>query len=117
MPATSGFESPTADNEKSIEAIDGAHSDSSRDYEAGSINEKALLRKLDLKLLPAVSLLYLLSFLDRSNGMGALDFNSISIANYCSCQCQNRRSRYRSPHDRQPVPDRLDALLRGIRTT
>ena len=32
------------------------------------INEKALLRKLDLKLLPALTLLYLLSFLDRSNG-------------------------------------------------
>lgn len=31
------------------------------------INEKALLRKLDLKLLPPLSLLYLLSFLDRSN--------------------------------------------------
>ncbi len=35
------------------------------------INEKALLRKLDLKLLPAVTLLYLLSFLDRSNGTSA----------------------------------------------
>lgn len=33
------------------------------------INEKALLRKLDLKLLPAVGILYLLSLLDRSNGM------------------------------------------------
>ena len=32
------------------------------------IHEKALLRKLDLKLLPALTLLYLLSFLDRSNG-------------------------------------------------
>ena len=32
------------------------------------INEKSLLRKLDSKLLPAVTLLYLLSFLDRSNG-------------------------------------------------
>ncbi|RKK93620.1 hypothetical protein BFJ68_g15477 [Fusarium oxysporum] len=31
------------------------------------INEKALLRRLDLKLLPAVGILYLLSFLDRSN--------------------------------------------------
>lgn len=29
--------------------------------------EKRLLRKLDLRLLPAVSILYLLSFLDRSN--------------------------------------------------
>ena len=35
----------------------------------GSIDEKKLLRKLDLRLLPAVSILYLLSFLDRSNGM------------------------------------------------
>lgn len=31
------------------------------------ITEKALLRKLDLKLLPPLTLLYLLSFLDRSN--------------------------------------------------
>lgn len=33
-----------------------------------TVNEKSLLRKLDLRLLPAVSILYLLSFLDRSNG-------------------------------------------------
>lgn len=32
------------------------------------INEKAILRKLDYKLLPPLTLLYLLSFLDRSNG-------------------------------------------------
>lgn len=31
------------------------------------INEKALVRKLDFKLLPPLTLLYLLSFLDRSN--------------------------------------------------
>ncbi|KAM5360006.1 hypothetical protein ACJZ2D_014047 [Fusarium nematophilum] len=31
------------------------------------LNEKSLLRKLDGKLLPAVGILYLLSFLDRSN--------------------------------------------------
>lgn len=35
---------------------------------AHDINEKALVRKLDRKLLPAVTMLYLLSFLDRSNG-------------------------------------------------
>ncbi|OCK74042.1 MFS transporter [Lepidopterella palustris CBS 459.81] len=42
-------------------------SDSEVDEATSSINEKALLRKLDLKLLPAVTILYLLSFLDRSN--------------------------------------------------
>jgi len=41
---------------------------SGSELESSSINEKALLRKLDLRLLPAVSVLYLLSFLDRSNG-------------------------------------------------
>ena len=35
---------------------------------AFGISEKSLLRKLDRTLLPAVTLLYLLSFLDRSNG-------------------------------------------------
>ncbi|KAH6611729.1 major facilitator superfamily domain-containing protein [Chaetomium sp. MPI-SDFR-AT-0129] len=35
--------------------------------ESGAINEKALLRKLDWRLMPAVGILYLLSFLDRSN--------------------------------------------------
>ncbi|KAM0497459.1 hypothetical protein ACHAP9_007809 [Verticillium nonalfalfae] len=33
------------------------------------IKEKALIRKIDYKLLPALGLLYLLSFLDRSNGL------------------------------------------------
>ncbi|MBE3049093.1 hypothetical protein IMZ48_42650 [Candidatus Bathyarchaeota archaeon] len=43
-----------------------ASSDS--DDNVSGVNEKALLRKLDAHLLPAVGLLYLLSFLDRSNG-------------------------------------------------
>lgn len=42
-------------------------SDSDIEINPRSINEKRLLRKLDLRLLPAVSVLYLLSFLDRSN--------------------------------------------------
>lgn len=36
--------------------------------DTGLINENLLLRKLDGRLLPAVGILYLLSFLDRSNG-------------------------------------------------
>lgn len=44
--------------------------------EAVGINEKALLRKLDIRLLPPLTLLYLLSYLDRSNG--AL-FKSLSL--------------------------------------
>lgn len=49
--------------------LPGASANSDSDLEiAGNVNERRLLRKLDLRLLPAVSILYLLSFLDRSNG-------------------------------------------------
>lgn len=43
--------------------------DSLQAEEEYGISERSLLRKLDRKLLPIVSILYLLSFLDRSNGM------------------------------------------------
>ena len=42
------------------------------------INEKALVRRLDLKLLPPLTLLYLLSFLDRNNSQSPL-FNCRSL--------------------------------------
>ena len=48
------------------EAIDEKHE---LDTDFVGVNEKNLLRKLDAKLLPALTLLYLLSFLDRSNGL------------------------------------------------
>jgi hypothetical protein len=60
----------TDNNSKLREAELGnqkALSDSSNEGFHEGINEKSLLRKLDLKLLPPLSLLYLLSFLDRSN--------------------------------------------------
>lgn len=50
-----------------IEAISPTGSHDGLEAISG-VNEKSLLRKLDRKLLPAVTLLYLLSFLDRSNG-------------------------------------------------
>jgi hypothetical protein len=54
-----------------------ASPDSSSIAEFAGINEKSLLRKLDLRLLPPLTLLYLLSFLDRSNGL------SPSFPNHC----------------------------------
>lgn len=58
-------------NEKASESppSDTPPSQEEPDHEFTSINEKALLRKIDAQLLPAVGILYLLSFLDRSNGM------------------------------------------------
>lgn len=57
--------------EKAVEEIARGGSSGASDSETAGpvINENALLRKLDLRLLPAVGILYLLSFLDRSNGM------------------------------------------------
>ena len=49
-------------------AIGVDDSDDASLEQASGINERALLRKLDFRLLPSVIILYLLSFLDRSNG-------------------------------------------------
>ncbi|KAH8642196.1 hypothetical protein IG631_05138 [Alternaria alternata] len=55
-------------SEKHNAPVASDSSDSDVEVVQGTINEKKLLRTLDLRLLPAVSVLYLLSFLDRSNG-------------------------------------------------
>lgn len=48
------------------------------------VSEKSLLRKIDAKLLPAVGILYLLSFLDRSNGEIWTGFRSDKhVLTYC----------------------------------
>jgi len=43
------------------------------------INEKKLLRKLDLNLLPGVTFLFLLSFMDRNNGMPSPSLSFIRL--------------------------------------
>ncbi|KAI1383814.1 MFS general substrate transporter [Hypoxylon trugodes] len=54
--------------EKTVDdAGGGSPGASDSEIATSQINEGALLRKLDIRLLPAVGVLYLLSFLDRSN--------------------------------------------------
>ena len=74
----------TSDVRKGQEQEDGELKNPSPSYgsdddgdNARTIEDKRLLRKLDLKLLPALTLLYLLSFLDRSNGVRRLTLSSI----------------------------------------
>lgn len=59
----------TEDEKKSIPPPSENSQTVAVDEESKSINERALIRKLDLRLLPAVTILYLLSFLDRANGI------------------------------------------------
>ena len=69
-----------AEDEKHNKAALSPLSGSEDDQDAYiDTHEKALLRKLDLTLLPAVTLLYLLSFLDRSNGRLAKPANPIRM--------------------------------------
>ena len=56
------------DPEKRVDAPASGSRSELDDSTVADISERALLRKLDVKLLPAVGILYLLSFLDRSNG-------------------------------------------------
>jgi hypothetical protein len=89
---------------------------SDSDVELTSVNEKSLLRKLDARLLPAVSILYLLSFLDRSNGTLALrSTQNSAMLMRNSRKRSHRRPHNRPPHDRQPIPHRPNALFRRLR--
>lgn len=55
------------DDQKDRQVQNGSSSSDNEELGAVKVNEKALLRKIDFRLLPAVGILYLLSFLDRSN--------------------------------------------------
>lgn len=69
MAASTGKKVDTANDAGADAKDEGRYSASSSSLtEAVGINEKALLRKLDYRLLPPLVLLYLLSYLDRSNG-------------------------------------------------
>ena len=60
---------PEKKSSGSNESVTLPYLDPNEDLDASlRAEEKALVRKLDLRLLPALTLLYLLSFLDRSNG-------------------------------------------------
>ena len=81
-------QSPAKIHDGTLYAVDDKHDKAALSPPSGSedgqdayidINEKALLRKIDLKLLPAVTLLYLLSFLDRSNGKLSKPDNPIRV--------------------------------------
>ena len=88
-PITSGVHDGMSyvEDEK-LKAVFSPSNASEDDQDAYSgINEKALLRKLDRTLLPALTLLYLLSFLDRSNGtFPNPDHLCSSCSRYLSCQ-------------------------------
>jgi len=49
-----------------------------------AVNEKKLLRKLDLNLLPGVTFLFLLSFMDRSNSNLSPSFLRSPFPHYLS---------------------------------
>ena len=44
------------------------------------VNESSLLKKIDARILPAVGILYLLSFLDRSNGESLTLFLAVALS-------------------------------------
>lgn len=70
--------------EKHIGTVD------TQQLESSSVNEKAVVRKIDYHLVPWLSLLYLLSFLDRTNIGNANLFGlsrdlKLTVNEYAAC--------------------------------
>lgn len=90
----------------------------SDDEEVGpvQVSEGALLRKIDFRLLPAVGVLYLLSFLDRSNvanarieglatDLGMSEWLRVRVGHETSTDARDSG---------KPVSDGPDAVLRRV---
>lgn len=67
QPPQAGDPAPSSFPKDKKDPLPSTSSDTDDVENTEGINEKALLRKIDWRLLPAVGILYLLSFLDRSN--------------------------------------------------
>lgn len=82
--------------------------------EVDTAAEAALVRKLDIWIIPPVMLLYLLSFLDRTLRL----INQSSLLTISRSEYRQRpavRHGKRSQHDRQPIPTSRVRSLRYIR--
>lgn len=94
--------SPVMSKEQEQTKVDESTSDHATD-ESGpnAIDEKKLLRKLDWHLVPGLTLLFLLSFLDRSNGNPLLSLSLLLalISSFFSWKCSYRRSGHRPTHE------------------
>ncbi|EFE43420.1 hypothetical protein TRV_01805 [Trichophyton verrucosum HKI 0517] len=73
-------------------------STSSSEPDFSDINEKKVIRKMDMRLIPALALLYLLSFLDRGNiGNAKIEGLDVDLGlkggqfNWCWCECKKDR--------------------------
>ena len=78
--------------------VEEKNCDHTTEESGGEIDEKKLLRKIDLHLLPPLSLLFLLSFLDRNNGNSLSLFLTSSSFSF-SRKRSHRRSGHRSTHE------------------
>ena len=128
--------SPVMPERKEQTKIDGMCPIHASEGGEDAIDERKLLRKIDWHLIPALTALFLLSFLDRSNGKPfflhflVLPFRSLSFSWKCSYRGSSRRYTYeyvypRCPQlarllpslgtSRKPVPHHINHLLHRLR--
>lgn len=108
------------DDQKDRQVQHGSSSSDNEELGGVDINENALLRKIDFRLLPAVGILYLLSFLDRSNVAnakieGLADDLGMSESGHQTeflLPGKKQSSSLTNPLvSRQPISDRPDTVL------
>lgn len=88
-----------------------------RGYEIDPVAEKKLLRKLDLRVIPILWLLFLLAFLDRTNIGSSTQklFHRLHGQLMSTCrQCKDSRHDRRPPHDRTGLQHSLVCVLHSL---
>jgi hypothetical protein len=96
--------SPTGEKfpEKDVDDADLDDLDHLPDVEYTIEEERSLIRKMDIRVVGLVALLYLLSFLDRSSMLGC-KCERITLMFYRHRQCEDRRLDDRPETERRPV--------------
>lgn len=62
-----GQDVPVENNRKDDSSTEMKNENAATDVDFSDVDEKKVLRKMDIRLIPMLSLLYLLAFLDRGN--------------------------------------------------
>ena len=89
--ADTGQEKP---HQETVEMLDVRKLESEETTEFSDIGDQKLLRKIDLHIIPMLTILYLLSFIDRANIVSV--FKYMLLENSCSHRLQCSRGMQKS---------------------
>lgn len=96
------------------EGIENGEKDLINDVVYDEKETKRILRKIDIRILPVLTLLYLMAFLDRGNSTLGITCTTQELTFCASWKCKSRWDERHFEIDRSPIQSLFDNLLLPI---